>query len=77
MNHDHEIIGLVAAAKGDSLAADELVRKYLPLRIGTIPRMTTTRTMTTMTRTTTEPGIVRLFGGKLGHACGKVCGQCG
>ena len=30
MNHDHEIIGLVAAAKGDSLAADELVRKYLP-----------------------------------------------
>lgn len=30
MNHDHEIIGLVTAAKGDSLAADELVRKYLP-----------------------------------------------
>ena len=30
MNHDHEIIALVSAAKGDSLAADELVRKYLP-----------------------------------------------
>lgn len=30
MNHDHEIVALVAAAKGDSLAADELVRKYLP-----------------------------------------------
>ena len=30
MNQDHEIIALVSAAKGDSLAADELVRKYLP-----------------------------------------------
>ena len=30
MDHDHEIIALVSAAKGDSLAADELVRKYLP-----------------------------------------------
>ena len=30
MNHDHEITALVHAAKGDSLAADELVRKYLP-----------------------------------------------
>ena len=30
MRHDHEIVRLVAAAKGDSLAADELVRQYLP-----------------------------------------------
>ena len=30
MNHDHEIVAMVSAAKGDSLAADELVRKYLP-----------------------------------------------
>lgn len=30
MNHDHEIVALVHAAKGDSLAADELVRKYMP-----------------------------------------------
>ncbi len=30
MNYDHEIVALVHAARGDSLAADELVRKYLP-----------------------------------------------
>ena len=30
MNQDHEIVALVTAAKGDSLAADELVRKYMP-----------------------------------------------
>ena len=30
MNHEHEIVARVAAAKGDSLAADELVRQYLP-----------------------------------------------
>ena len=30
MNQEHEIVRLVAAAKGDSLAADELVRKFLP-----------------------------------------------
>ena len=30
MERDHEIVRLVTAAKGDSLAADELVRKYLP-----------------------------------------------
>ena len=30
MNQEHEIVSMVAAAKGDSLAADELVRKYLP-----------------------------------------------
>lgn len=30
MNQEHELVALVAAAKGDSLAADELVRKYLP-----------------------------------------------
>ena len=30
MNHDHEIVALVSAAKGDSLAADELVRRFLP-----------------------------------------------
>lgn len=30
MHNEHEILAQVAAAKGDSLAADELVRKYLP-----------------------------------------------
>lgn len=30
MNHEHEIVAKVAAARGDSLAADELVRQYLP-----------------------------------------------
>lgn len=30
MKHDHEIVRLVAAARGDSLAADALVRQYLP-----------------------------------------------
>lgn len=30
MNHEHEIVAQVAAAKGDSLAADALVRQYLP-----------------------------------------------
>ena len=30
MNHEHEIVALVSAARGDSLAADELVRQYLP-----------------------------------------------
>lgn len=30
MNHEHEIVARVTAAKGDSLAADELVRQYLP-----------------------------------------------
>ena len=30
MNQEHEIVAMVAAAKGDSLAADELVRRFLP-----------------------------------------------
>ena len=30
MNQEHEIVSMVAAARGDSLAADELVRKFLP-----------------------------------------------
>ena len=30
MNQEHEIVSMVAAAKGDSLAADELVRRFLP-----------------------------------------------
>jgi len=30
MDHEHEIVAKVAAARGDSLAADELVRQYLP-----------------------------------------------
>ena len=30
MNQEHEIVAMVAAARGDSLAADELVRRFLP-----------------------------------------------
>ena len=30
MNQEHEIVAMVAAAKGASLAADELVRRFLP-----------------------------------------------
>ena len=30
MNQEHEIIAMVSAARGDSLAADELVRRFLP-----------------------------------------------
>ena len=30
MNQEHEIVAMVSAAKGDSLAADELVRRFLP-----------------------------------------------
>ena len=30
MNQEHEIVAMVAAARGDSLAADDLVRRFLP-----------------------------------------------